>query len=141
MSPGAHYPHSRHQRVRLKSRFGRLFGDEKAHARKSSRITLMPQALRIATVADEAPQSDAVTGYDRDHASVYAGLLEAEADGADWMEASVTVLRIDPIREPARARRAWESHLSRAKWMSEHHTVFAHSTDFDASHTTAVQRS
>ena len=35
------------------------------------------------------------------------------------MEASLTVLRIDPIREPTRARLAWETHLSRAKWMAE----------------------
>lgn len=31
-----------------------------------------------------------------------------------------TVLRIDPAREPQRALRAWKSHLSRAKWMTEH---------------------
>ncbi|MDU6374646.1 MAG: DUF2285 domain-containing protein, partial [Bradyrhizobium sp.] len=29
------------------------------------------------------------------------------------------VLHIDPIREPERARRAFDSHLARAKWMSE----------------------
>jgi hypothetical protein len=51
--------------------------------------------------------------------SVYVRLLDAEADGADWMEASVTILHIDPIREPMRAYRAWETHLSRAKWMAE----------------------
>ena len=80
----------------------------------------MTRLLRYPTVADEAPQSDALTGYDKEHADVYARLLNAEADGADWMEASLTVLRIDPIREAARARRAWESHLSRVKWMSDH---------------------
>jgi hypothetical protein len=30
------------------------------------------------------------------------------------------VLHIDPIREPTRAWKAFESHLSRAKWMTEH---------------------
>jgi hypothetical protein len=30
------------------------------------------------------------------------------------------VLHIDPSDEPERARRAWESHLARAKWMDEH---------------------
>jgi len=30
------------------------------------------------------------------------------------------VLHIDPKQEPERARRAWESHLARAKWMMEH---------------------
>jgi hypothetical protein len=26
---------------------------------------------------------------------------------------------VDPEREPDRAKRAWESHLARAKWMTE----------------------
>jgi hypothetical protein len=30
------------------------------------------------------------------------------------------VLHIDPSREPERARRAWETHLARARWMTEH---------------------
>jgi hypothetical protein len=30
------------------------------------------------------------------------------------------VLHIDPSDEPERARSAWESHLTRAKWMIEH---------------------
>ncbi len=51
--------------------------------------------------------------------SVYVRLLDAEADEADWMEASLAVLPNDPILEPARARRAWETHLSHAKWMAE----------------------
>jgi hypothetical protein len=49
----------------------------------------------------------------------YLHSLDAEADGADWDEVSLIVLGIDPVREPARARRAWESHLARAKWMTE----------------------
>jgi hypothetical protein len=79
----------------------------------------MPRQIRNPPVANEAPNSAALTSYDKEHATVYVLLLDAEADGADWMEASLTVLRIDPVREPARARRAWESHLSRAKWMIE----------------------
>jgi hypothetical protein len=70
-------------------------------------------------IADQAPDVSALTAYDQEHALVYIRLLDAEADGADWMEVSVTVLRIDPIREPARAHRVWESHLARAKWMTE----------------------
>jgi hypothetical protein len=30
------------------------------------------------------------------------------------------VLHIDPDREPDRARHAFDSHLARAKWMTEH---------------------
>jgi hypothetical protein len=79
----------------------------------------MPRSICNPPIADEAPKSVALTTYDREHVSVYVRLLDAEADGADWMEASVTILHIDPIREPMRAYRAWETHLSRAKWMAE----------------------
>ena len=70
------------------------------------------------SIADQAPTDPVLTTYDEEHALVYIGLLDAEADGADWMEASVTVLGIDPIREPARAQQAWQSHLVRARWMT-----------------------
>ena len=49
----------------------------------------------------------------------YIRPLDAEADGADWMEAALLALEIDPILEPKRAHNAWQSHLSRAKWMIE----------------------
>ena len=70
-------------------------------------------------VADRAPCATVVTGYDEQHLAVYSDLLEAEADGADWDEAALLVLHIDPVREPERARRVWESHLARAKWISD----------------------
>ena len=70
-------------------------------------------------VADQAPNSPLLTTYDKKHLPVYIRLLDAEVDGADWMEAALTVLRIDPIREPKRAHGAWQSHLSRAKWITE----------------------
>lgn len=41
------------------------------------------------------------------------------AEGADWREVSRIILRIDPEREPARARPAFESHLERAKWVAD----------------------
>jgi hypothetical protein len=71
-------------------------------------------------LADEAPGADTLTDYDEEHLITYRGLLDAERDGAEWDEAALLVLCIDPIREPARARRAWESHLARAKWLVEH---------------------
>jgi hypothetical protein len=70
-------------------------------------------------VADRAPDGDALTSYDQEHLVTYLRLLDAEADGADWTEAARIVLKIDPSREPERARRAWESHLARAKWISD----------------------
>ena len=49
----------------------------------------------------------------------YLRLLDAETDGADWQEVAKLVLRIDPVSEPVRPRRAWETHLARARWMTE----------------------
>jgi hypothetical protein len=49
----------------------------------------------------------------------YLRLLDADAQGADWREVAKIALHIDPAREPERARLAFESHLERAKWMTE----------------------
>ena len=67
-------------------------------------------------VADLAPTGPALTVYDEEHAVTYIRMLDADAEGADWREVSRIVLHIDPEREPDRARRAFESHLARAKW-------------------------
>jgi hypothetical protein len=69
-------------------------------------------------VADTAPTDPALTGYDHEHFVTYLRLLDAEKDGADWREVARLVLHIDPDGEPDRARKAWESHLARARWMS-----------------------
>ena len=69
-------------------------------------------------VDDVAPDSPILTGYDEQHTVTYMRLLDAEADGADWEEAAKIVLHIDPAKEPVRARKAWESHLARARWMT-----------------------
>ncbi|MDH2404618.1 DUF2285 domain-containing protein [Bradyrhizobium sp. SSUT18] len=71
-------------------------------------------------VADAAPTAPILTGYDEQHLVTYLRLLDAAADGADWKEVARTVLHIDVAREPDRARRAWETHLARARWMTEH---------------------
>ncbi len=80
----------------------------------------MSQESPDPSVADEAPEADVLTAYDRGHLATYLRLLDAEAEGADWTEVARIVLHIDPLREPGRARRAWESHLARARWMTEH---------------------
>ena len=71
-------------------------------------------------VADTAPSGSALTVYDEEHIITYLRMLDANAEGADWREVARIVLHLDPDREPDRARRAFESHLSRAKWMTEH---------------------
>ncbi len=71
------------------------------------------------TVDDLAPTAAILTGYDERHVVTYLRLLDADAEGADWTEVAKIVLHLDPGRDPGRARRSWESHLARAKWMTE----------------------
>jgi hypothetical protein len=49
----------------------------------------------------------------------YMRVLDADQQGADWRDVSRIVLRIDPETDGDRARMAFESHLSRARWMTE----------------------
>jgi hypothetical protein len=70
-------------------------------------------------VSDTAPTERVLTSYDEQHLVTYLRLLDAAEDGAAWEEVARIVLHIDPSQEPARARRAWESHLARAQWMTE----------------------
>jgi hypothetical protein len=67
-------------------------------------------------VADLAPTGPALTAYNEEHVVTYVRMLDADREGADWREVSRIVLHIDPEREPDRARRAFDSHLARAKW-------------------------
>jgi hypothetical protein len=71
-------------------------------------------------VADVAPTEPTLTNYDQEHLVTYLRLLDADIEGADWREVARIVLHIDPQREPERARLAFDSHLARAKWMTEH---------------------
>jgi hypothetical protein len=67
-------------------------------------------------VTDLAPSGPALTAYDEEHTITYIRMLDADREGADWREVSRIVLHIDPEQEPDRARRAFDSHLARAKW-------------------------
>lgn len=69
-------------------------------------------------VADAAPSEEHVTDYDRAHFKVYLRMLDAASQEAAWEEVSRIVLGIDPSREPARARRAYDTHLARAQWLA-----------------------
>jgi hypothetical protein len=73
---------------------------------------------KASSVADVAPTDDHVVDYDRAHSVVYLRLLDAAKEGAAWEEVSKVVLGIDPDREPERAKRAYDTHLQRAKWMT-----------------------
>lgn len=70
-------------------------------------------------VADSAPDDKALTPYDEQHLVTYTRLLQADSEGADWREVARIVLHIYPEIEPDRARKAYVSHLQRAKWVTE----------------------
>ena len=70
-------------------------------------------------VADEAPTAPMVTDYDKAHLKLYLRLLDADAEGAAWDEAARLLLDIDPVAERDRALRRHETHLARARWMTE----------------------
>lgn len=69
---------------------------------------------------DEPSDSAVLTDYDRSHMKVYMRVLDAATDGADWREAVSIIFGIDPDAEPERARRVHDTHLARARWMTEH---------------------
>jgi hypothetical protein len=69
---------------------------------------------------DKPPESQALTTYDREHMTLYIRLLDAARDGADWREAVQILFGLDPTKDPERCRRIHDSHLARARWMTEH---------------------
>lgn len=68
---------------------------------------------------DSPPTSVKLTPYDERHLVTYLRLLDAAEEGADWHEAVWFVFGLDPAREPERARGVYDSHLARARWMTE----------------------
>jgi hypothetical protein len=70
-------------------------------------------------VEDAEPTADMITPYDEQHYISCLRLLNAKADGAHWTEVARIVLLRDPVVEPDRTRRCWESHLARAQWMTK----------------------
>lgn len=70
-------------------------------------------------IADLAPWSETLTDYDRGHLTVYLRLLDADQDGADWRQAARLILRRNAGLDEAEARQCWESHLQRARWMTQ----------------------
>lgn len=68
---------------------------------------------------DRVPESAQLTAYDESHFQDYIRLLDADAQGADWREVAATIFGIDVTVEPGRAKTMHESHLARARWMTE----------------------
>jgi len=55
--------------------------------------------------------------YDREHATVYLRLLDAETAGAPWPEVAEVVLGLGADGDTAQVRDIYNSHLARAHWL------------------------
>lgn len=69
--------------------------------------------------ADVPPADRSVTDYDRRHLTLYARLLDANADGATLHEIAKILFGIDADEDPDLARKLHDGHLDRARWMTE----------------------
>lgn len=76
---------------------------------------------------DSPPQTDRVNAYDEAHLATYLRLLDAAEEGADWREVVRILFGLDPAVDPDRARRIHDTHLARARWMTE--TGYRHLLD------------
>lgn len=68
---------------------------------------------------DCPPDCLRVTPYDESHLVTYLRLLDADAEGADWREVVAIIFGLDPAEDPERAKTVHESHLARARWMTQ----------------------
>ena len=73
---------------------------------------------RTIELTDQAPSEDALTAYDEAHFRLYMNLLNAQASDVPLAAICKEFLGIDAEKEPERARKRLESHLSRARWFS-----------------------
>lgn len=69
--------------------------------------------------ADRAPEGPQLTAYDESHLTDYLQLLDADAEKVDWQVVASGIFDIDPAAEPDRAKAMYDSHLARARWMTE----------------------
>ncbi len=68
---------------------------------------------------DSPPLTDRMNAYDEAHLATYLRVLDAAEEGANWREVVEIVFGLDPDDDPERARRIHDSHLARARWMTE----------------------
>ena len=75
--------------------------------------------MTIDEFQDRPPDSADLTDYDQSHIATYLRLLDAADDGADWHEVVRIIFGVDATQEAARARVIYDSHLARARWMTQ----------------------
>lgn len=76
-------------------------------------------SMRKTIFKDSPPLTDRVNSYDEAHFATYLRLLDAAEEGADWREVVAIVFGLDVDIDPERAKRVHDSHLARARWMTE----------------------
>ncbi len=64
-----------------------------------------------------APNSARITSYDKVHFPLYLRLLDAAEKNVDWRIVAADLMGLD-VKSTA-AKSCWQSHLRRARWMSE----------------------
>ena len=69
-------------------------------------------------LAAAPPDGDVLTAYDRAHFVTYLRLLDADAMGVDWKETAHSVLSLNLAADVDAARRVYDAHLTRARWMT-----------------------
>ena len=75
--------------------------------------------MTIPPFEDRAPADDLITAYDERHFVTYLRILDAAQEGADWTDVAALVFGLDAAAEPERAQQVHDSHLARARWMTE----------------------
>lgn len=73
-----------------------------------------PQSKSTGDMPIEAPE---LTDYDRAHHKQYLMILDGDAAGAPWQEVMRVAFSIDPDADPVSAKKSYDAHLARAKWM------------------------
>jgi hypothetical protein len=80
-------------------------------------MAIVARLLRGEPLELVARETNVSIAYDRAHLALYVRLLDAAEEGAEWKE---VVLLFGLDRERERAHRVYDSHLARARWMTEH---------------------
>jgi hypothetical protein len=73
----------------------------------------------MASFQNRPPGTKRVSAYDEEHLATYLRLLMADEEGADWREVVRVIFGLDPAAEPDLAKIVHDSHLARARWMTE----------------------
>ncbi len=75
--------------------------------------------MTVPAFEDRPPEGLRITSYDERHLATYLRLLDADAEGADWREVVMALFGLDADRDPEHAKTVHDSHLARARWMTE----------------------